>query len=168
MWTTLSVWRAHSQGENRPSYETLEGGVQIYSRSLLAFNLDTKPLHGEDILLRTLCCPAALCPIYYVFNELKIYRHRYLSWSVKIIQTLSFERSASVAPEVNLRILLCPNNEAHTWGVPLWLWNPGQTSPKVHNRGISGPTERTDVLQKILPKNKKQKSFSFKLINLTP
>ena len=107
-------------------------------------------------------------PIYYVFNGLKIYRHRYLSWSVKIIQTLSFERSAGVAPEVNLRILLCPNNEAHKWGVPLWLWNPGQTSPKVHNRGISGPTKRTDVLQKILQKNTRQKSFSFKLINLTP
>ena len=30
---------------------------------------------------------------------------------------------------------------------PQWLWNAGQTSPEVQNRGISGPTKRTDVLQ---------------------
>ena len=30
---------------------------------------------------------------------------------------------------------------------PLWLWNPGQTSPEVQNRGISGPTKRTCALQ---------------------
>ena len=28
------------------------------------------------------------------------------------------------------------------------LWNPGQTSPEVQNRGISGPTKRTCVPQK--------------------
>ena len=31
---------------------------------------------------------------------------------------------------------------------PPWLWNPWQTSPEVQNRGISGPTKRTCVLQK--------------------
>ena len=31
---------------------------------------------------------------------------------------------------------------------PPWLWNPGQTSPEVQNRGISGPRKRTYVLQK--------------------
>ena len=36
---------------------------------------------------------------------------------------------------------------------PSWLWNPGQTSPEVQNRGISGPTKRTRVLQKF---NKKK------------
>ena len=30
---------------------------------------------------------------------------------------------------------------------PPWLWNPGQTSPKVRNRGISGPTKRTYVFK---------------------
>ena len=30
---------------------------------------------------------------------------------------------------------------------PPWLWNPVQTSPEVQNRGISGPTKRTHVLQ---------------------
>ena len=28
-----------------------------------------------------------------------------------------------------------------------WLWNPGQMSPEVQNRGISGSTKRTCVLQ---------------------
>ena len=32
---------------------------------------------------------------------------------------------------------------------PPWLCNPGQTSPEVQNRGISGPTKRTYVLQKL-------------------
>ena len=30
---------------------------------------------------------------------------------------------------------------------PPWLWNPGQTSPEVQNRGISGPMKRTYVLK---------------------
>ena len=55
---------------------------------------------------------------------------------------------AGVTPEVNLRNLLCEGEEAHKWGNPPWLWNPGQTSPEVQNRGISGPTKRTCVLQK--------------------
>ena len=38
---------------------------------------------------------------------------------------------------------------------PPWLWNPGQTSPEVRNRGISGPTKRTRVLQKFKKKEKK-------------
>ena len=28
-------------------------------------------------------------------------------------------------------------------GDPPWLWNAGQVSPEVQNRGISGPTEKT-------------------------
>ena len=39
------------------------------------------------------------------------------------------------------------------WGDPHWLWNPGQILPEDQNSGISGPTKRTDVLQKF--KNKK-------------
>ena len=30
---------------------------------------------------------------------------------------------------------------------PSWLCNPGQTSPEVQNRSVSGSTKRTDVLQ---------------------
>ena len=44
-------------------------------------------------------------------------------------------QSAGVAPEVNLRITQARN---HTRDPP-WLWNPGQTSPEVQNRGISAP-----------------------------
>ena len=33
-----------------------------------------------------------------------------------------------------------------------WLWNPGQTSPEVLKRGISGPTKKTDVLQNFFKK----------------
>ena len=54
---------------------------------------------------------------------------------------LSSIQSAGVAPEVNLRN-------------PPWLWNPGQISPEVQNRGISGPTKRTYVLQNLKKKKK--------------
>ena len=42
---------------------------------------------------------------------------------------------------------------AHSWWNiqvrdPPWLWNPEQTSPKVQNRGISGPPKMTHVLQR--------------------
>ena len=43
---------------------------------------------------------------------------------------------------------------------PTWLWNPGKTSPEVQNRGISGPTKRTNALQKYF-----LKYFSNKLIS---
>ena len=63
---------------------------------------------------------------------------------------------AGVAPEVNLRNPLCAGEEARKRWNPPWLWNPGQTSPKVQNRGISGPTKRTCVLQKFKKKKKKK------------
>ena len=59
------------------------------------------------------------------------------------------KKSAGVPSEVNLRILLCTGDKAHKQVDPPWLWNPGQMSPEVQNRGISGPTKRTDVLQKL-------------------
>ena len=37
---------------------------------------------------------------------------------------------------------------------PSWLWNPGEMSSEVQNRGTSGPTKRTHVLQKF---NKKKR-----------
>ena len=43
-------------------------------------------------------------------------------------------QSAGVAQEVNLRNSMEARKHARD---PSWLWNPGQTSPEVQNRGIS-------------------------------
>ena len=43
------------------------------------------------------------------------------------------------------------------YGCPLWLWNPENTSQGVQNRGISGPTNRTYVLQNFFKKRKNNK-----------
>ena len=67
-------------------------------------------------------------------------------------------QSASVAPEVNLRNPLCAGQEARKWGNPPWLWNPGQTSPQVQNRGISGPRKGL-MSSKNFKKKKKIKTF---------
>ena len=45
---------------------------------------------------------------------------------------------------------------------PHWLWNSGQTSPDIQNRGTSGPTKKTDVLQNF------QKKFSVSHLKLFP
>ena len=55
-------------------------------------------------------------------------------------------RSAGVTPEVNLRITQVGK---HKNTDPPSLWDPGQMSPEVQNRGISAPTERTYVLKNI-------------------
>ena len=52
-------------------------------------------------------------------------------------------QSAGVTSEVNLKI----THVRKCGRDPPWLWNPGQTSPEVQNRGTSGPTKRTYVLQ---------------------
>ena len=49
---------------------------------------------------------------------------------------LDAKRSAIVAPEMNLRNLLCADNEACKRGNPTWLWNPGQTS-QTSKTGVS-------------------------------
>ena len=64
---------------------------------------------------------------------------------------LTSMQSAGAAPGVNLRITQVRKHERD----PPWLWNPGQTSPEVQNRGINGPTKRTYVLQKCFKKRKK-------------
>ena len=61
---------------------------------------------------------------------------------------LATKRSAGVTPEVNLRIPFSVGNEVCKQRDPPWLWKLGQMSPEVQNGGISGPTKRTDVLQK--------------------
>ena len=43
---------------------------------------------------------------------------------------------------------------------PPWLWNLGETSSEVQNRGISGPTKRTHVLQKFKKKKKSSRLIS--------
>ena len=60
---------------------------------------------------------------------------------------LAAKRSAGDVPEVNLRIPLHIGDEAHKQGDPPWPWNQRQMSPEVQQRGISGPTKRTDVLE---------------------
>ena len=45
-----------------------------------------------------------------------------------------------VAPEINPRNLTCRCQSMQVRD-PYWLWNPGQTSPDVQNRGISDPTK---------------------------
>ena len=54
---------------------------------------------------------------------------------------LATKRSVGVIQEVNLRNLLHAGDEACTQEIPHWLWNPGQTSPEVQNRAISGPSK---------------------------
>ena len=61
-------------------------------------------------------------------------------------------QSAGVAPEVNLRNTLCAGKETRYRGNPPWLWNPGQMSPEVQNRGISSPTKEDLCPPKILKK----------------
>ena len=63
-------------------------------------------------------------------------------------------QSVGVTPEVTLRITQA---RKHTKRDPPWLWNPGQMSPEIQNRGISGPTKRTYVLKK--------NSFFFKKVS---
>ena len=67
-----------------------------------------------------------------------------------ILVTKRNKRSPGVTPEVNLRKPLHTGDKACKQGNPPWLWNPVQISPEVQNRGISGPTKKTSVLQKNL------------------
>ena len=77
------------------------------------------------------------------------------------------KRLAGVASEVNLRNPLLTANEAQKRGDPPWLWNPGQMSPEVQNRGISGHIKETDFLQNIfLIKGKYLLENSFLSMNL--
>ena len=88
------------------------------------------------------------------------HRHVYMYVDQKgLAAMLTSVQSAGVTPEVNLRNSLCAGEEACKRGNPPWLWNPGQTSPEVQNRGISGPTKRTYVLQKL------KKKISFSILN---
>ena len=65
---------------------------------------------------------------------------------------LATNRSAGVAPDVNLRNPL-HSNEARKH------WNPGQISPKVQNKGISVPHKRLKSSKKNLKKNSKKTLF---------
>ena len=57
-------------------------------------------------------------------------------------------QSAGAAPEVNLRNSLHAGNKAHKQGI-----HPGDMSPEIQNRGISGPTKKTYVLQNFFKKD---------------
>ena len=70
--------------------------------------------------------------------------HRYME-EKSLAYMLTTKRSAGVTPEVNLREHMTLHQ---VWiRLPLWLWNPEEMSPEVQNRGITGPTKRTYVLQ---------------------
>ena len=60
------------------------------------------------------------------------------------------ELSAGVTPEVHLRITQAKKHARD----PSWLWNPGQMLHEVQNKGTSGPTKRTYVLQKFTLKKR--------------
>ena len=57
------------------------------------------------------------------------------TWIKKGLAMLTSTQSAGVTPEVNVRITKV---RKHAKRDPPWLWNKGQTSPEVQNRGISG------------------------------
>ena len=70
------------------------------------------------------------------------------SVSAPYYNVLVWRSSSNVANEQhvdqsNIQIyLFFKFQKIHSRDIP-WLWNPGQTSPEVQNRGISGPTKRT-------------------------
>ena len=61
--------------------------------------------------------------------------------------SVTLKQSAGVAPEVNLRNSM----QSRKWRrkKSTRLWNPGQRSPEVQNRGYQWPTKRTCVLQNV-------------------
>ena len=79
--------------------------------------------------------------------------HRYMEEN-SLTAMLATKRSAAVAPEVNLREHLTQKYLCQVQlRLPLWLWNPEETSPKVQNSSISSPIKKTYVLQKHLKKH---------------
>ena len=74
----------------------------------------------------------------------------YLCWSMHVgkqpAAMLTTKRLAGIAPEMNLR--------KHISYMPLSSANKAaQKSPEIQNRGISGPTKMTYVLQKLKKKS---------------
>ena len=83
----------------------------------------------------------------YLRQGFKMWVHKYVDWNSRET-LLTAKRPAGVVPEVNLRNLLHARDKSHKQGNSPWLWNPGQMSPEVQNRDISGSTKMT-VLQSI-------------------
>ena len=83
-----------------------------------------------------------------------LYMYKYMDQNSSAT-ILATNRSAGVAPEVNLRNPLFTGDEACKQGIRPSFEPYHQTSP-VQNMGISGPTKRTDV-----PQNSLEKSCSF-------
>ena len=63
---------------------------------------------------------------------------------------LAAKRSAGVAPEVNLRILLHTGDEACQWGDPLPALKSRVDVTRSQDRGISGTQLQLDKIEKIL------------------
>ena len=86
--------------------------------------------------------------------------HRYVE-DKSLAAMLATKRSAGVTPEVNLgkcvthRSPPSVNNAAHSG------FKTQETSPEIQDRGINGPTKRTNVLQNCLKKNSNKQVQSF-------
>ena len=62
---------------------------------------------------------------------------------------LAAKRSPGVAPEVNLGNPLHTGHKTPKQGIHPGFETQDRRYQKVHNRGISGPTEKTNVLPKM-------------------
>ena len=72
------------------------------------------------------------------------------SWMKKGSATmLATKKSAGVTPEVNQESI-AHRRQSMPVRDPFWLWNPGNMSPEVQNRGISGHTLKKLVLPNFL------------------
>ena len=70
---------------------------------------------------------------------------------------LATKKSAGITTNLNLMILLHSGEKAHKLGDPLWLWNPGQTSPEVPMR-VSVAIKKDWCPQKNLKRERKNRS----------
>ena len=122
--TALSVKIMVSE-ENRPAGSFLKG----YEEWVFLLNIDSSEINLFDLYwhLINFCYPEPACLI-----------------------RLQRELCSTLDPGFNPHqclcscVLLCGSKTA--W-LPCWLWNPGQMSPEVENRGISDSTKMTNVLQ---------------------
>ena len=73
---------------------------------------------------------------------------------------------AKVIQSLTEESIVCRRQSTQARDAP-WPRNPGQTPPEVQNRGITGPTKRTDVIQFFLNKTAFQKDTCRLLENCT-
>ena len=125
-----------------PTYTTKVLPVDFYviSNYVLERCFSSQPFHAELFECLTIFKGMIFLIVQTKFHILKQPFKKSSTLKPRLVMLTSVQ-SAGVAPEVNLRNSLCTGEEACKQGNPPWLWNPGQTLPKVQNRGISGPTK---------------------------